>query len=295
MMTVLLLIICILSSGFTGNIYKKLSDSSAKRNETAATPSVWFLCLAVLFAVLSALSGQEFSAPLLLSAIPAGICIFVAAYTLLISMKVNAISVSVIIVNLNFIIPVVLSALVLREHTGAVQIIGMLLSITVIVLLNMGGGDDSCARKTGILLPVAACLSNGLFNFFIKVNESQGGSAFLFFAISYGTAALLSLTLGFALTVKERKARFPLGKGYLRRALAPMLLIGVCNGVCFYTARLLAERMNAAAQFTVVTCMSILLSLFVGFVFQGDKFNKKSALSIFFCIVALVCQYSGIA
>ena len=160
---------------------------------------------------------------------------------------------------------------------------------------GMGGGDDGCARKTGILLPVAACLSNGLFNFFIKVNESQGGSAFLFFAISYGTAALLSLTLGFALTVKEQEARFPLGKGYLRRALAPMLLIGVCNGVCFYTARLLAERMNAAAQFTVVTCMSILLSLFVGFVFQGDKFNKKSALSIFFCIVALVCQYSGIA
>ena len=294
-MTILLLIICILSSGFTGNIYKKLSGNCAYKYEAAATPSVWFLFLAVFFAVLSLLTKQSFSADLLLSAIPAGVCIFGAAYTLLLSMKVNAISVSVIIVNLNFIIPVVLSALVLREHTGVIQIIGMIISITVIVLLNMGGNGDGNAKKTGILLPVIACLSNGFFNFFIKVNESQGGSAFLFFAISYGTAALLSLAFGFALSFKGRKIEFPLSKDYLHKAIVPMLLIGVCNGVCFYAARMLAERMNAAAQFTAVTCMSILLSLSVGFIFQGDKFNKKSAISIFFCIVAVICQYSGIA
>jgi len=293
-MTILLLIICILSSGFTSNIYKKLSDDCISRCETVATPSVWFLFLTVFFAILSALSAQSFSSSLLLSAVPAGVCIFVAAYTLLLSMKVNAISVSVIIVNLNFIIPVVLSALILKEHTGAIQIIGMLFSITVIVLMNMGGNDNGTAKKTGILLPVLAFLSNGLFNFFIKVNESQGDSAFLFFAISYGTAALLSLALGLALGDKKQKAGFPLSKNYLRKAILPMLLIGVCNGVCFYTARLLAERMNAAAQFTLVTCMSILLSLSVGFIFQGDKFTKKSAVSIFFCIVAVICQYSGI-
>lgn len=293
-MTILLLVLCILSSGFTSNIYKKLSDDCIGRCETVATPSVWFLFLSVFFAILSALSAQSFSSSLLLSAVPAGVCIFVAAYTLLLSMKVNAISVSVIIVNLNFIIPVVLSALILKEHTGAIQIIGMLFSITVIVLMNMGGNDNGTAKKTGILLPVLAFLSNGLFNFFIKVNESQGDSALLFFAISYGTAALLSLALGFALRDKKQKAGFPLSKSYLRKAILPMLLIGVCNGVCFYTARLLAERMNAAAQFTLVTCMSILLSLSVGFIFQGEKFTKKSAVSIFFCIVAVICQYSGI-
>lgn len=293
-MTILLLVICILSSGFTSNIYKKLSYDCIGRCETVATPSVWFLFLAVFFAILSALSAQSFSSSLLLSAVPAGVCIFVAAYTLLLSMKVNAISVSVIIVNLNFIIPVVLSALILKEHTGAIQIIGMLFSITVIVLMNMGGNDNGTAKKTGILLPVLAFLSNGLFNFFIKVNESQGDSAFIFFAISYGTAALLSLALGFALGDKKQKAGFPLSRSYLRKAILPMLLIGVCNGVCFYTARLLAERMNAAAQFTLVTCMSILLSLSVGFIFQGDKFTKRSAVSIFFCIVAVICQYSGI-
>ena len=46
-MTILLLIICILSSGFTSNIYKKLSDDCIGRCETVTTPSVWFLFLTV--------------------------------------------------------------------------------------------------------------------------------------------------------------------------------------------------------------------------------------------------------
>jgi drug/metabolite transporter (DMT)-like permease len=293
-MTGLLLIVCILSSGFTGNIFKKLSDKCNGLHETAATPSVWFACLGVLFAVLSLLGNEDVSAKLFLTAMPAGVCIFSAAYTLLLSMKKNALSISVIIVNLNFMIPIILSVLLLRESAGTLQLIGMLLSITVIVLLNMETKSDTGVGKTSILLPVSACICNGLFNFFIKLNEAEGGSTFLFFAVSYGSAAVISLAFGTALTVRSGGMRFPLGQLYLRKSIVPMLLIGVCNGVCFYTARLLAERMNAAAQFTIVTCASVLLSLLVGFLFQGDKFTKKSAISILFCILAVLCQYSGI-
>lgn len=295
-MTFLLLVICILSSGFTGNIYKKLSDDCRRSYEIAATPSVWLLWLSLFFAVFSLVSksNRMISLELLLTAIPAGVCIFVAAYTLLLSMKENALSVAVIIVNLNFIIPVVLSLIFLSEHIGIIQLLGMILSITVIVLLNIGGKSEGETKKSGILLPVAACLSNGLFNFFIKINESQGGAAFPFFAVAYGFGACISIVVGTVLSIRKGKIRFPLEKTYLKKAILPMLLIGICNGVCFYTARILAERMNAAAQFTAVTCMSILLSLVVGFLFQGDKFNKKTFVSILFCVLAVLCQYSGL-
>ena len=293
-MTALLLIICILSSGFTGNVYKKLSDKCESPHETAATPSVWFVCLGLLFTVLSLVSKEVFTVSLLLTAIPAGVCIFGAAYTLLLSMKSNSLSISVIIVNLNFMIPVILSVIFLNESAGSLQLIGMILSITVIVLLNMGSKGDTGGGKASILLPLIACFSNGLFNFFIKLNEAEGGSAFWFFAVSYGSAAILALAVGAALSIRGGKLRFPLSRGYLASGITPMLIIGLCNGVCFYTARLLAERMNAAAQFTVVTCASIMLSLLVGFLFQGDKFNKKSAISILFCVLAVLCQYSGI-
>jgi drug/metabolite transporter (DMT)-like permease len=67
-------------------------------------------------------------------------------------------------------------------------------------------------------------------------------------------------------------------------------LMAFCNGVCFYMTDLLASRMNAAAQFTVVTCASILLSLTVAFLFQGDRFTKKSLIASICCIIAVGCQ-----
>ena len=86
----------------------------------------------------------------------------------------------------------------------------------------------------------------------------------------------------------EGKTVSEIGKGF-------MVLLGVLNGVCFYMASLLASRMNAAAQFTIVTCASILLSVAVGIIFQGDKLTKKSVISMIFCAIAVLCQYSGIA
>jgi hypothetical protein len=44
-----------------------------------------------------------------------------------------------------------------------------------------------------------------------------------------------------------------------------------------------------------VTCASIALSLVIGFLFQGDKLTKKSVISMVFCVIAILCQHSGIA
>jgi hypothetical protein len=53
--------------------------------------------------------------------------------------------------------------------------------------------------------------------------------------------------------------------------------------------------MNPAALFTTVTCASIALSLVVGFLFQGDKVTRKSVISMIFCVLAILCQQSGIS
>ena len=117
-----------------------------------------------------------------------------------------------------------------------------------------------------------------------------------FFAVVYGSGALCCLAVGCATHKIKRNAGFPIAKGALCAALPPVALLGLCNGVCFYTERLLAEGlMNPAALFTVVTCASIALSLVVGFVFQGDKLTKKSIVSMIFCVLAILCQQSGIS
>ena len=103
MMTAILLTLCILSSGFTGNLYKRLSDRSGSVAVSFAMPGFWFVPLTLFFVVLALGSKESFRPESLLVATLAGISISVAASVLIESMKTNAHSVSVIIINLNFV------------------------------------------------------------------------------------------------------------------------------------------------------------------------------------------------
>ena len=299
-MTVLILSLCILASGFAGNIYKRLVKSSEGVAASLTMPALWFFMLAALFGVLSYATGETPDLGAIPIALLGGVCMAAASSILIESMKQVSLSISIIIMNLNFIIPVLLSAVFLHIPAKPLQLAGMLLSISVIVLLNAGSGAAGEAgkpRKTAILLPLVACIANGLVNFCITVNGNLGSPPMFFFAVVYGSGALACLICG-CVTHKVRGGEgfFPIKRAALRSALPFVALLGVCNGVCFYTERLLADgRMNPAALFTTVTCASVALSLLVGFLFQGDKLTKKSAVSILFCVLAILCQHSGIS
>ena len=298
-LTICILALCILASGFSGNLYKKLSAASEGVSASLTMPAVWFLMLAVFFGAFSAATRELPDASAIPIALLAGAGIATASSILIESMKKVSLSISLIIMNLNFIIPVILSALFLHIPAAPLQLAGMLLSITVIVLLNMTPGASAGGEKpskAAILLPLLASIANGLVNFCITINGNHGSPPMFFFAVTYGSGAVFCLIIGLITHKSHGGKGFPIGKASFKAALLPMLLLGLCNGVCFYTERLLAEgRMNPAALFTTVTCASIALSLAVGFAFQGDKLTKKSVISMIFCVIAILCQHSGIA
>ena len=295
MITIGLLVLCVFSSGFTGNIYKKLSQESSSCAVSSFMPSVWFLLLGIFFTVFALIEGflKAVQIPI---AMAAGICIYAAVTILIESMKSNAMSISIIIMNLNFMIPVVLSAIFLKENAAPIQMIGMIVSIIVIFLLNLKG-EGKQARKGAVLLPMIACIANGLVNFLIKLNtgvcaDHEGGSN-TFFAVMYLTAAICAVLFSLVFAGKEKKSFHEVSGTALNRKTMPfMLMMGLCNGVCFYTTDLLAVRMNAAAQFTIVTAASIMISLVIGMIFQKERFTWRVGLSFIFCLVAVLCQMS---
>jgi drug/metabolite transporter (DMT)-like permease len=298
-LTILILSLCILSSGFAGNIYKKLSVNSDSLAASLTMPSLWFVMLAVFFGILSALTGEIPDITAVPISVLGGAGIATASFILIESMKKVSLSISLIIMNLNFIIPVILSAIFLKVPAAPLQLAGMLLSITVIVLLNVTPSAAAIGekpKKTAILLPLVACIANGMVNFCITVNGNHGSPPMFFFAVMYGSGALGCLAAGFVVHRVRGGRGFPIAKPAFKAALPSIALLGLCNGVCFYTERLLAQgRMNPAALFTTVTCASIALSLVIGFLFQGDKLTKKSVISMVFCVIAILCQHSGIA
>jgi drug/metabolite transporter (DMT)-like permease len=298
-MTILILSLCILASGFSGNIYKKLAIHSEHVAASLTMPSLWFAMLAVFFGVFSAVLQETPDLTAIPIALLGGLGMATASSILIESMKKVSLSISLIIMNLNFIIPVVLSAIFLRIPAKPLQLAGMLLSITVIVLLNVSPGTSAAGdkpKKTAILLPLLACIGNGLVNFCITVNGNNGSPPMFFFAVVYGSGALACLIVGCITHKTKGNSGFPIAKTAFRAVLPPVVLLGLCNGVCFYTERLLADgMMNPAALFTTVTCASIALSLVVGFLFQGDKLTRKSVISMIFCVLAILCQQSGIS
>ena len=298
-MTILILSLCILASGFAGNIYKKLSANSESVSASLTMPTLWFAMLAVFFGLFSAALQEKPDFSAIPIALLGGLGMATASSILIESMKQVSLSISLIIMNLNFIIPVILSAIFLKIPAAPLQLAGMLLSITVIVVLNITPGASPMKekpKKTAILLPLLACIGNGLVNFCITVNGNNGSPPMFFFAVVYGSGALACLIVGCATHKVKGATGFPIAKTAFRAVLPSVLLLGLCNGVCFYTERLLADgMMNPAALFTTVTCASIALSLVVGFVFQGDKLTKKSVISMVFCVLAILCQQSGIS
>ena len=289
-MIIVFFILCILASGFTGNIYKKLAEESPSVTASALMPSFWYAMLAILFGVMMLAEGDSGTAAVI-PAILGGVGMFTAASILIESMKGGSFSIPIIIINLNFIIPVILSALFLDEKAALIQVIGMLASVAVIVILNLSPGKNENKKELSrsIFLAVGACVANGLVNYFIKINDKAGGSQNRFFAILYLSAAVCGVIAALVISVmKKEKFAF---SGAVNKITVPwLLLLGLCNGVCFYMTSLIAGHMNAVAQFTIVTAASILLSLTVGILFQHEKLTWKIIVSFALCLVTIGCQ-----
>lgn len=297
-MVYLYLAASIITSGLAGNVYKRLCGKSASTAMSALFPSLWFLPLSLVFFISMLVSNISFSAmlepALLWPALGGGLGMAAAATILIESMKKNSLSISVILVNLNFIIPVVLSMIFLQEKAGLLQLAGMLLSVVVILLLNLKKEESAPGGKFALLLPCIACLTNGMVNFCIKIHQNQMGGTYLngYYTLMYFFGGLICI-LFWMIFCRNTEKKVPAGKSAWLHVAADAGMLGICNGVCFYMTGLLAGQMNAAAQFTIITAASILLSLTVGVLFQKDPLNKKSVLSFVFCLVAILCQAFG--
>lgn len=308
MITALLFALCIVSSGLEGNVYKRLTADSRSRAGSALMAGSWCLGLALLFGAAAVLTRSTgISAVRALLAAGGGLCLFLASFLLLEAMKTNTLSVSVIIMNLNFVVTVALSALVLRERVSWLQLAGMLVSVAAILLLNFKG-DVKGSPAGAVFVPLLASAANGILNFCIKCGSSAAEATgltgqFAFFAVLYFTAALAAGGTALVLARRRKDADAPVSEAPPRSyntQLFPakvwpfLALMGVLSGACFFTEALLAGRINAAALFTVLTSASIILSVTVGLLFQKERFTWKVAVSLVFCAVAILCQTGAI-
>ena len=285
---IVLLIASVATSALAGNLYKYLADRSGSLASSFFMPSVWYILLSAVFAVMALPGLGSGGGFLVIPAVAAGICIASSAVSLIESMKGYMVSIPIIIINLNFVIPIILSLLFLNEKASAISLIGTAAAAAVIIIINAsekGGGS-----RRGIILAVCACLCNGLVNFFIKLNAAGGGDQNIFFAVMYLSAALFASAVGLIVRAAGKSGDSAGIKKEMKGALKYMLALGACNGICFLTMSMMSGMMNASVQFTVVTSLSLIFSVVYGCLIQKDRFTVKTAVSLLLCVAAVAAQ-----
>lgn len=284
------LALAVLTSGYSGVSYKKLSVCSGNRSTSFLLPVFWYIPLTLVFGVCALCSGESFHWGVVLPALLAGVAYTACAFSLLESMKANSFSLTIIITNLSFIFPVVLSLVFLQESAHPLQLIGMLLAVAVIVMMNVGKKEGKSSLPS-ILLAVVSSLGNGVINFAIKIQQhympGEGRNSFFFF--SYLFASIFCC--GVYLLYHCRGQRMEISRDHRRIVLFNAAALAMCNGVCFFATGMLTGMMNAAAEFTVITSLSIVVSLAIGYVQMHKRLTKREVSSLLICTVAIACQY----
>lgn len=292
---ILLYTVSIIASGSTGYFYKRLVCDSPHRSYSVLTTAIWMLPVSFLFFAVAALSGDHvLTSELISAALLSGSAAAAAIYMLLESLRKGSYTTAIIIINLNFYIPILFSFIFLGEKASLLQLAGILLVTVVIVFINFrSSADQRKDNRWGIISACIACLANGTLNFGIKLQQyhTPGKGQNTFFGFTYFFSALICLVLFFILRKKsvcEPVIQF----SKLKRLLIPAAGLGICIPLCFYPQSILSgiSEINAAAQFTITVTGSLMLSLTIGWIRYKEKVTFARISSLLLCFMAVVFQ-----
>lgn len=260
---------------------------------------------ALVYAVICGFAGFEFTLTTTITALAGAALNIVTIGIFLKTMSSGSFTIAVIVINLNFVIPILLSVLFLQESASVWQLIGMCAMIAVIVAVNIRSKTDNpvgAESETNIAsdkpnqknlvflgFAVLACVCNGVLNFVIKLQQyyTPGSGENTFYFVMYGSACMVCaagylatrLAAKDASIVRHEKKAFPLG-----------LCVGACTVASQYPQSFLARYVSAAVEFTVIAAMAVLLSITIGFICYKEKPTVRNISSAVCCLLAIFLQ-----
>lgn len=144
---ILLFVLITAASGGAGFFYKKITSLHERGKDIPVVLCVAPVPLCILFAVLASVSGWQWNLLNVLCGVAGGASFLLAVAMLLLAVGKGDYSVSVIIINLSFFIPIVLSAIFLQEKISFIQILGIAVLFFVIVFSNIRIGGKGGTKK----------------------------------------------------------------------------------------------------------------------------------------------------
>ena len=277
------LLLSILSSAIMAIALRLFQDP--KGNRYGILLGNYLVCVLISFIRLPDHS-QVFrgSAVTILWGIVSGFLFVAGLVTMQTSIRLNGATLTAVFSKLGLIVSLAVSILVYGERPNVLQIIGLLLVLTAIILINGGDGSETTKGKrlyTGALF--LTLLAGGAAGATAKVFEQIGAREEdeLYFLYLFAVAALLTFLLAL---VEKRKQ----GLKVRAKDLAAGIVIGIPN---YYASFLLLPALTVLPAFIVYPVSStgvILLVSAAGALFFHEKHTAKQKLGILLVLAALV-------
>ncbi len=179
--------------------------------------------------------------------------------------------------KLGVLVPTMIAIIAFGERPGALQVTGIIMAVTAILLMNAGGGrtDIVTAPKALILLLIVGGSGDAMSKVFEELGDSSLNSQFLLYTFAM---ALLLCTLT-AIIKKQKLTGTDLLYG---------CLIGIPN---YYSARFLLMSLSyvpaVIAYPTYSTCTIIFVGA-AGVLFFREKMSARQWITVCLIIAALV-------
>jgi len=207
----------------------------------------------------------------------AGVFFFLSFVYYQISVKKNNVGLAGTFAKLGILVPMSFSIVLWREFPTYIQWIGIILSLTSIIIVNISFKKNQIKdiHINLILLFLFGGFAEFSNKIFQKYAISEYKSIFLFFV--FFIAFIISLIM----TLKRKKK-------VTKVDLITGILVGIPNLFSSFFLILALNHMKTSVVFPIYSAGSIIIITLVGTLFLGEKLKRKEIIAIFMTIVALI-------
>lgn len=206
-----------------------------------------------------------------------GVIFFSSFYLYQYNVKKNGAALSATFAKLGVLIPVLLSIALFKELPSWLQLLGIVLAISAILLINLGGEKNALVKTKWEL--VFLFIIGGLGDFNSKVYQFYGIIEYkeLFIFYIFVSALLISLIM---LVIKRR--------GLTMLDMLFGILVGIPNQLTSYYLIKSLESIEASVAFPIYSAGTILMVNLVNILLFKEKLNKKQYVAIGIIVIALI-------
>ncbi len=192
-----------------------------------------------------------------------------------ISIRKNGVVLSSTFMKLGLLVPMVLSVGLFDEKPGVIQLFGILLALTAIVMINFEKDGTNASSKLGLFLLLVSCGSaDAMSKVFEAFGDPRLSEQFLFY--TFGFAFLFAVA-----TMLYQKEWFHL------QELGYGLLVGIPN---YFSARFLlraVETLPAVIVYPTVSVATLVVISLVGVCFFKERLARRQWVAITMILAAL--------